>query len=55
MNSFIAIVLAVVLIMVSFVSISFTVASFIRWLCRKVTHKDDFDVLTFFDEKEKDR
>lgn len=55
MNSFIEIVLVVVLIAVSLISISFTVAHLIRWVHRKVTHKDEFDVLTFFDEKEKDR
>jgi hypothetical protein len=55
MNSFIGIVFVVVLIAVSLISISFTVAHLIGWIYRKVTHKDDFDVLVFFEDKEKDR
>jgi hypothetical protein len=53
MNSFIAIVLVVALIMVSFVSIGFTVAYGIRKLF-SLRHKE-FDVLSFFEDKEKDR
>ena len=52
MNSFIEIVLVVLLIAVSLISISFTVAHLIRWVHRKVTHKDEFDVLTFFEGKD---